>query len=313
MPVLLRRFCSSALTIALCFVCLQLSLSAAQGPQTALTLTPQQQDQLRDLAKRVLSRAARTGCKKRSCTILVANFAGPSGSTTFLGMQLADSVSMQLAAQSGEIHVADRQRLQSFLEKERIDSKLLEEDNAARWLAMESSANAVLVGYLKESSSGAGVLLRVQLLDAHRLLEKREEDEEPAKESPVEEVSLDGLNNALYDAEPFNRDAPRSQPEEGSAMYRAGSGGVSTPACQRCPNPSYTSAARIAGFQGTLVLSVTISPEGSAQDIQIVKGVPYGLNQSAIQAVSRWNFKPALLAGQAVPALTPIQVSFRLY
>jgi len=37
----------------------------------------------------------------------------------------------------------DRAKLQQYLEKERIASKLLEDDNAARWLAMENGATAV--------------------------------------------------------------------------------------------------------------------------------------------------------------------------
>jgi len=309
MPVLFRRFCSSALTITLCFVCLQLSLSAAQAPQTALTLTPAQQDQLRDLAKRVLDHADTAGCKK-SCTILVVNFADSSGSTTVLGMQLADALSSQLAAQSREIHIADRQRLQSFLEKERIASKLLEDDNAARWLAMENSANAVLVGYLREPSSGTTVQLRVQLLDAHKLADKRD----PGKEGRIEELELEGLNGALVPAEPFKDEPPSSNSEDQGPVLKAGSGGVSNPACQYCPPPSYTNPARMAKMQGTIVAMTTILADGSVLRTQIVKGLPFGMNQAALQVLSTWRFKPATTSdGKPVTVQVPTEVTFRLY
>src|SRR5947209_2848089 len=104
----------------------------AQAPQASLALTPQQQDQLRDLVSRVFKYADKAGCRKNNCTILVVNFAGSSGSTSILGMQLADAVSAEMTAQSNGIHTADRHRLQSYLERERIPSNLLEEGNAAR-------------------------------------------------------------------------------------------------------------------------------------------------------------------------------------
>jgi hypothetical protein len=94
-----------------------LNVPPAQAPQTPLALTSQQQDQLHDVVARVLQHADKAGCKKSACTILVANFAGSSGSTSILGMQLADAVSAQLVALSKGIQVVDRHRLQSYLEK----------------------------------------------------------------------------------------------------------------------------------------------------------------------------------------------------
>jgi TonB family protein len=309
MPVLIQRFLPLVLATIFCVACPQFRLPAAQAPQTTLTLTPQQQDQLRDLAKRVLDHADAAGCKK-SCSILVVNFADSSGSTTVLGMQLADAVSAQLAAKSKEIHIADRQRLKSFLEKERIASHLLEEDNAARWLAMENSANAVLVGYLKESSTGARVLLRVQLLDAHKLADRRDQ----GKEGRIEELELEGLNGALVPAEPFGNDLPSSGSEDQAPVLRAGTGGVSLPACQYCPTPTYTNPARIAKIQGTIVAMTTISSEGSVLRTEIVKGLPFGLNQAALQVLSSWTFRPATTSdGKPVTAKVPVDVTFRLY
>lgn len=308
MPVPIHRFYRSAAAMTLCVLRLTVS-TAAQAPQAALALTPAQQDQLRDLANRVLDHAGSAGCKK-SCTILVVNFADASGSTTVLGMQLADAVSAQLAAQSKEIHIADRQSLKSFLEKERIASKFLEEDNAARWLAMENSANAVLVGYLKESATGARVLLRVQLLDAHKLADRRDQ----GKEGRIEELELEGLNGALVPAEPFENDPPSSGSEDQLPVLRAGAGGVSNPVCQYCPAPTYTNPARAAKIQGTIVTMSTVSAEGGVLHTEIVRGLPFGLNQAVLQVLSTWRFRPATTRdGKPVTVQVPIEVTLRLY
>jgi len=279
----------------------------AQSPQTALALTSQQQDQLRDLVSRVLKHADKAGCRKNSCTILVVNFAGPSGSTSILGMQLADAVSAQVAAQSTGIRIADRGRLQSYLEKERIPSSLLEEDNAGRWLAMENGANSVLVGYVKEEQTG--IHLRVQLLDAHELVAKANGKE---KVGPIEDLTFADLSGNLAPAEPFGQ-LPKSDTE--FQAIKASSKGFATtpPRGLRTPNPDYTNAARLARFKGNLILEVTVSADGRPLDVSIVRGLPFGLNRSSLETVRTWTFQPATGGGVPLQVQVPVEVTFRLY
>lgn len=280
----------------------------AQAPQTPLALTSQQQDQLRDLVARVLKHADKAGCKKNTCTILVVNFAGPTGSTSILGMQFADAVSAQMAAQSNAIRIADRGRLQFYLEKERIPSNLLEEDNAGRWLAMENAANAVLVGYLKEEQTG--IHLRLQLLDAHELVKKADGKE---KVGPIEDLTFANLSGDLSLAEPFGN-FPKSETEY-QAMKAASSKGAGTtpPRGLRTPNPDYTDTARIAKFKGNLILQVTISADGRPLDVRVVRGLPFGLNRSSLDTVRTWTFQPATSGGVPVQTQVPVEVTFRLY
>jgi TonB family protein len=278
----------------------------AQAPQPAIALTPQQQDQLRDLVSRVFKHADKAGCKKNSCTILVINFAGSTGSTSILGMQLADAVSAQMAAQSNGIQIADRGRLQSYLEKERIPSNLLEEDNAGRWLAMENGANAVLVGYLNDEQTG--VYLRVQLLDAHELA-KRKED---GKEGPIEDLTFVNLRGDLAPAEPFGQ-FPVSDMEYGFKAASSHGVAITPPRGLRTPAPEYTDAARIAKFKGNIVLEVTISVDGRALDVRVVRGLPFGLCRSSREAVRTWTFQPATSGGVPVQVQVPVEATFRLY
>jgi TonB family protein len=280
----------------------------AQAPQTPLALTPQQQDQLHDLVSRVFKHADKAGCKKNSCTILVVNFAGSSGSTSILGMQLADAVSAQMTAQSNGIRIADRGRLQSYLEEERIPSNLLEEDNAARWLAMENAANAALVGYLKEEQTG--IHLRVQLLDAHELVSKANGKE---KVGPIEDLTFLNLSGDLAPAEPFGP-LPKSD-KEYQAMMAASSKGAATtpPRGLRSPTPQYTDAARTAKFKGNLILLVTVSADGRPLDVRVGRGLPFGLNRSSLETVRTWTFQPATSGGVPVQVQVPVEVTFRLY
>src|SRR5215475_11327169 len=94
-------------------------VALSQLSQSQLKLTLDQQSQIQDLAARLLKHADTAGCKK-TCSILVANFTGETGQTSPLGVQLADEVSEQLAAQAKGLQIVSRHNLQQYLEKERI-------------------------------------------------------------------------------------------------------------------------------------------------------------------------------------------------
>jgi periplasmic protein TonB len=42
-----------------------------------------------------------------------------------------------------------------------------------------------------------------------------------------------------------------------------------------------------------MTLSLVVTPEGRAKDIKVLKPLPYGLTESALEAVKKWKFKPA--------------------
>src|SRR5579859_5460080 len=167
-----------------------ISVAGFADAQSALNLSKMQQSQLCDLASRILRHADAAGCKKDSCTILVGNFAGLSGATTPLGMQLADALSSELASEAKGIRVVDRNRLQEYLVRERIESKLLEDDNAARWLAQENGANFVLVGYLRGDAAQKN--LHVQLLDTRDFGKKNAKSKGRAEEATFNDLGFSG-------------------------------------------------------------------------------------------------------------------------
>jgi periplasmic protein TonB len=100
----------------------------------------------------------------------------------------------------------------------------------------------------------------------------------------------------------------------GGGAFRAGVNGVGVPICLYCPIPQYSDEARKAKYQGNVVLDVTITPDGRAIEIRIVKDPGLGLGDRAIEAVKGWKFKPAVgPSGKIVPVRVNIEVTFRLY
>jgi TonB family protein len=61
-----------------------------------------------------------------------------------------------------------------------------------------------------------------------------------------------------------------------------------------------------------VVLQVTVQENGRADDIRVLRGIPFGMNEQAIKTVSQWKFKPATNGEKPVAVLTPIEINFRL-
>jgi TonB family protein len=127
---------------------------------------------------------------------------------------------------------------------------------------------------------------------------------------PVTEVSVD----TIEDLSPVV-DADFNPPAEAIAIPDQTpvgvSGGVVAGSRISGSNPEYPSSAKMDHIQGTVILQATISVEGNITDLQVVTGPP-ALQQSALDAVKTWRYKPYLLGGKPVAVETQINVSYRL-
>jgi TonB family protein len=277
-------------------------IARAQDEQSSSARGELYQEQIRSLAGRLLKRTEKANCRADSCTILVANLTMPSGSTSHLGMQLADSVAAELAVQGRGIQIVDRSRLQDYLVREHIPSAALKNREAARWLATEFHANVVLVGTIEDL--GGRYYLLTELLHISN-----------DKVGPQEamEISIPEPEQAFAPFEPYDAERPGLKEPAGAPPFmRAGPGG-SVPSCIYCPSPQYSDAARKVKFMGTVILDVTVAEDGRATDIRVLKGVPFGLNERAIRAVNEWTFRPAVSGDRPVAVRVPIETTFRLY
>jgi TonB family protein len=76
--------------------------------------------------------------------------------------------------------------------------------------------------------------------------------------------------------------------------------------------PTYTQEARAAKIEGAVVLYVEVAPDGVPQNIRVLRGLDPGLDQKAIEAVSKWRFQPAMKDGKPVTVAAQVEVNFRL-
>ena len=73
--------------------------------------------------------------------------------------------------------------------------------------------------------------------------------------------------------------------------------------------PVYPEFAREAQIQGKVVLHVLVGKDGRVKNVKVSKGVT-GLNESAMEAVRRWVFKPALSNNKPVAVWVEVPVDF---
>jgi TonB family protein len=91
-------------------------------------------------------------------------------------------------------------------------------------------------------------------------------------------------------------------------------GGVKPPTVIFQPLPLYTEDARKARIEGLVLIQAIIRKDGSVDSFRILRGLGYGLDESAINTIAtKWRFKPGTMNGAPVDVQANIEVSFRLY
>jgi protein TonB len=98
----------------------------------------------------------------------------------------------------------------------------------------------------------------------------------------------------------------------GGGVFKVG-GGISAPEPVNTPDPEYTEQARLAKTQGTCVLWLIVDDQGHPRDIRVVRGLGFGLDAKAVEAVKQWRFQPAMKDGRPVNVQISVEVGFRLY
>ncbi|MEA2162436.1 MAG: hypothetical protein QOK37_563 [Thermoanaerobaculia bacterium] len=114
---------------------------------------------------------------------------------------------------------------------------------------------------------------------------------EPPPPPAAVQVPVAADNGGVYSAVP----AGGTQPEETDRVV-----------------PRYPVIARRAGIQGPVVVRGIVRRDGTIDNVDVIKDLPYGLGESAREAVSRWRFRPATYRGDPIDVYYTVTVNFRL-
>jgi TonB family protein len=76
--------------------------------------------------------------------------------------------------------------------------------------------------------------------------------------------------------------------------------------------PRYPPMARRAGIAGPVVIRGIVRRDGTIDDVEIIRDLPYGLGEAAKDAVEEWRFRPATFRGEPIDVYYTVTVNFRL-
>jgi TonB family protein len=173
--------------------------------------------------------------------------------------------------------------------------------------------------YPPKSTSRLGPRIRTMCIDAERLLILRERLETArigSGNSPI----IRRVETTTYSA--IERDAELDdylfvfKPPPDSTVTDLGAfkgvADVSPPVPIYRPDPKYPKKTARKKIEGTVILSIVVDTDGSTRDIRVVRPLDPDLDESAVECVSTWKFKPGEKDGQPVKVMAQIEVNFLL-
>jgi TonB family protein len=227
-------------------------------------------------------------------SVIVFDFAGPNEVSGTAEKSLADDFSAALARVSNGFTVGDRARIAEGLQKRNLTHADLDNPHNALGVAKEMKAKAYVWGAITVGRDNFDLLVEVFGVQG-------------GKRIAVFQAKLPVTNQMREES------AQRIGKEHDSSLPQAGTRGKTFPSCAYCPPVKYTQSAVWHHFEGTVTLSVIVTADGRANDIQVVTALPYGLTENSIETVRSWRFKPAQNSdGNPAPVVQTIETTFRL-
>jgi protein TonB len=157
----------------------------------------------------------------------------------------------------------------------------------------------------------------VEAVVASELVDHREV-EEPVRDLPPPVAERDPFAVASPSlqriaARPATAAPAASDPTPTPAPAAAPQAWVEAVECADNEPPQYPESERLAGHEGTVVVTATIDALGAVLDVALRQPTRHAaLNREALRAVRTWRFAPARLHGAAVPTTRSVAVEFRL-
>ena len=105
---------------------------------------------------------------------------------------------------------------------------------------------------------------------------------------------------------------PPAQPPSAAVPGGTGDGGVEPAVLVSKVDPSYPETAIRAQIEGSVVLDVGIDETGRVIDVQVTRGLPFGLSDAAAAAVRQWRYRPARGPGGPIPSRKSVRILFTL-
>ena len=223
----------------------------------------------------------------------IPDFLDPSGRRTAAGSLFAAYFSKLTKEGSKKIEIANRIDVHRYLDQKGWSDSDLAKADVISSVASQFGVDSVLFGVISDDRSRFAIELTIRNLAGAELFRTQ---------------YVEKLDPSVLAALPFG--AEQLEP----TFYFAGLDGVTMPQCQHCPIPFYPESKRKSRVQGSVLLSVLVTPDGRTDRIYILRKLDPELDQDALQAVKSWRISPAKNSeGLIVRVRVPVEVTYRMY
>jgi TonB family protein len=276
---------------------------SARAQDSDLVLTSVVEAQLDSLASRIAENIRKSNRDSAPAKVLVFDFTWEDpGISSRLGTILANRFSEMLAVHNNGVEVLDRKILNDYLKETWTRVEDLRSDSVKLQVAHELGATEVIrANLVEEGTHQLDVLVYLA-------------GSEPPFSDQARFLITEEMEGQLSQPTPSYFTTPEPIPPEPGILVLGTNGieGVGEPTCITCPDAKYTEAARVNKISGTLVLSAEITAAGDVTAIYVVKPLPLGLTQRAIDTIKNWKLKPAMKDGKPVAVRVPITMKYSL-
>jgi TonB family protein len=227
-------------------------------------------------------------------SVVVTDFVESHGHSTGLGVELAREFSGFLAKNARDFRVADSDS----------EFDVSGASGASSESALDAAANCS-VGRPKPTFIVDGAMDELQDGVVIRLRATRTEDHKAIFDERVT-VPLTPQLQALEAKPPSAAEKPSGEggpdwvrpgfhlPDHGANVVSMDAvDNFTPPRCLECARAEYPDSAMAAKIQGVIHLRILVDASGQPAEIAILKGLPCGLNERAIETVATWRFEPA--------------------
>jgi len=107
----------------------------------------------------------------------------------------------------------------------------------------------------------------------------------------------------------------RQEPESRRAnAVKMGTEGLVAPVKLSAELPEYTDTAKQAGIEGDVYIEAVVTKEGNVVEPELIRGLADDeLNSRALEAITRWKFKPGTKDDQPVDVVALFTVAYRIH
>ncbi len=95
------------------------------------------------------------------------------------------------------------------------------------------------------------------------------------------------------------------------AQFQRVTAGMKPPKVTLAPDPKFPDLPPDAEPHGTVIMLVGVNAKGRVQAVRVLRSDEKAFEQSAVDTVKKWRFKPAEKSGQPVPVQVTVEMKFQ--